>query len=127
MNRIVNLLIMRKIYFLKTCSTCQRILKSLPNLDSFQLQDIKTEPMTVKQVDEMAQMAGSYEALFSKRATLYKEMGLKEEKLSEVDFKRYILEHYTFLSRPVIIANGKIFVGNSPKVVQQAIDFLSNE
>ncbi|NNT71126.1 hypothetical protein HKT18_02750 [Flavobacterium sp. IMCC34852] len=118
---------MRKIYFLKTCSTCQRILKSLPNLDSFQLQDIKTEPMTVKQVDEMAQMAGSYEALFSKRATLYKEMGLKEEKLSEVDFKRYILEHYTFLSRPVIIANGKIFVGNSPKVVQQAIDFLSNE
>lgn len=124
---IVKLLAMRKIYHLKTCSTCQRILKSLPQLDTFQLQDIKTEPMTVKQVEEMAQMAGSYEALFSKRATLYKEMGLKDEKLSEVDFKRYILEHYTFLSRPVIIADGQIFVGNSPKVVQQAIAFLSHE
>ena len=118
---------MRKIYFLKTCSTCQRILKSLPQLETFQLQDIKSEPMTVIQVDEMAQMAGSYETLFSKRATLYKEMGLKDEKLSEADFKRYILEHYTFLSRPVIIADNKIFVGNSPKVVQQAIEYLSNE
>lgn len=118
---------MRKIYYLKTCSTCQRILKSLPKLETFQLQDIKTEPMTVKQVDEMKELAGSYEALFSKRATLYKEMGLKDEKLSETDFKRYIVDHYTFLSRPVIIADGKIFVGNSPKVVQQAIAFLSNE
>lgn len=116
---------MRKIYYLKTCSTCQRILKALPQLDSFELQDIKTEPITVKQVEEMAKMAGSYEALFSKRATLYKEMGLKDEKLTEADFKRYILEHYTFLSRPVLIADGKIFVGNSPKTVEAAIAFLS--
>lgn len=116
---------MRKIYYLKTCSTCQRILKSLPNLDSFELQDIKTEPMTVKQVEEMANLAGSYEALFSKRATLYKEMGLKDEKLTETDIKRYMLDHYTFLSRPVIIADGKIFIGNSPKTVQAAIEFLS--
>ncbi len=116
---------MRKIYYLKTCSTCQRILKALPQLDTFELQDIKTEPITVKQVEEMAKMAGSYEALFSKRATLYKEMGLKDENLTEADFKRYILEHYTFLSRPVIIADGKIFVGNSPKTVEAAITFLS--
>ena len=118
---------MRKIYHLKTCSTCQRILKSLPKLETFTLQDIKTEPMTVKQVEEMQKMAGSYEALFSKRATLYKDMGLKDENLSEADFRRYILEHYTFLSRPVIIADDKIFVGNSPKTVQQAIDYLANE
>lgn len=118
---------MRKIYHLKTCSTCQRILKSLPKLETFILQDIKTEPMTVKQVEEMQKMAGSYEALFSKRATLYKEMGLKDENLSEADFRRYILEHYTFLSRPVIIADDKIFVGNSPKTIQQAIDYLTHE
>jgi arsenate reductase-like glutaredoxin family protein len=117
---------MRKIYYLKTCSTCQRILKSLPQLDTFILQDIKTEPMTVKQVEDMATLAGGYELLFSKRATLYKEMGLKDEKLTESDFKRYILEHYTFLSRPVIIADGKIFVGNSPKSVEAAQNYLNN-
>lgn len=118
---------MRKIYYLKTCSTCQRILKSLPQLDTFILQDIKNEPISVKQLEEMQLLAGSYEVLFSKRATLYKEMGLKDEKLAESDFKRYILEHYTFLSRPVIIADDRIFVGNSSKVVTEAIKFLSND
>ena len=122
---IVRHLFMRKIYHLKTCSTCQRILKSLPQLETFLLQDIKSVPISVKQLEEMKQLSGSFEALFSKRATLYKEMGLKEEKLSENDFKRYILEHYTFLSRPVIIIDGTIFIGNSPKTVQKAIDLLS--
>lgn len=54
-------------------------------------------------------------------------MGLKDVNLSESDFKRYILEHYTFLNRPVIIVEDQIFVGNSPKVVEQAIKALSNE
>ncbi len=65
--------------------------------------------------------------LFSKRAKLYKERDLKNENLSEPDYKRFILEHYTFLNRPVIVVDNRIFVGNSPKTVQTAIDFLSNE
>ena len=58
-------------------------------------------------------LSGSYEALFSKRAKLYKEMGLKDQVLSEKDFRHYILEHYTFLKRPVIVFNASIFIGNS--------------
>jgi arsenate reductase len=45
-------------------------------------------------------------------------MDLKNKNLSEKDFKHYILEHYTFLSRPVIIIDNQIFVGNSKKVVE---------
>lgn len=118
---------MRKIYYLKTCDTCKKIIKSLPKTEGFIFQDIKEEPISVKQLEEMYALTGSYEILFSKKAKLYKEMGLKDEKLSEADFKRYILEHYTFLARPVIIINTSIFVGNSPKVVQKAIEFLANE
>ena len=118
---------MKKIYYLKTCDTCQRIIKSLPTTDGFVFQDIKEEPITVKQLDEMHSLSGNYEQLFSKRAKLYKEMGLKDEKLTESYFKRYILEHYTFLNRPVIVIATNIFVGNSPKAVQAAIDFLNNE
>lgn len=118
---------MRKIYYLKTCDTCLKIIKSLPKTDGFIFQDIKEQEMTVKQLEEMHALTGSYEVLFSKRAKLYKEMGLKDFVLNEVDYKQYILEHYTFLARPVIIIDNQIFVGNSPKVVQQAIDFLSNE
>jgi arsenate reductase len=97
-----------------------RILKTLNLPSDFILQDIKTEEITVKQLDEMKALAGSYEALFSKRAKLYKEMGLKDMNLSEKDYKQYILEHYTFLSRPVILANNQIFIGNSAKTVEAA-------
>lgn len=109
---------MKKVYYLKTCNTCTRILKELNLSSEFILQDIKSEPITVKQVEEMQALVGSYEALFSKRAKLYKEMDLKNQDLNERDYKHYILEHYTFLSRPVIIADDKIFVGNSKKTIE---------
>jgi len=118
---------MKKIYYLKTCDTCLKIIKKLPTTAGIVFQDIKEEPITVKQLEEMYALTKSYEVLFSKRAKLYKEMGLKDVTLSEQDFKRYILEHYTFLSRPVMIFDGHIFVGNSAKNVQAAIDFLNHE
>tara|TARA_R110001583_G_scaffold101168_1_gene247525 strand:- start:108 stop:455 length:348 start_codon:yes stop_codon:yes gene_type:complete len=111
---------MKKVYYLKTCNTCVRILKALNLSSDFILQDIKNEEITVKQVEEMKALAGSYEALFSKRAKLYKEMGLKNQDLTERDYKHYILEHYTFLSRPVIINDDSIFIGNSKKTVEAA-------
>lgn len=117
--------IMKKIFHLKTCDTCRRIIKSLPITEGFILQDIKSEPITVADLEEMHRLAGSYEALFSRKATLYKERGMKDMTLTEVDYKNYILEHYTFLSRPVIVDGNTIFVGNSQKVVQAVIEHLS--
>lgn len=111
---------MKKIYHLSTCDTCRKILKELKPPQSFILQDIKNEPITGEQLDEMERLAGSYEALFSKRARLYKERNLKEEKLNDAQYRQLILEHYTFLKRPVIINNGEIFIGNSKKTVEAA-------
>lgn len=111
---------MKKIYYLKTCNTCMRIIKELNVSSDFSLQDIKEDPLTVKQLEELHSLSGSYEALFSKRAKLYKEMDLKNSNLQERDFKHYILEHYTFLKRPVIVSDNSIFIGNSKKVVEEA-------
>ena len=111
---------MKKIYHLSTCDTCKRILKELEPPSSFILQDIKNEEITEEQLDEMEELAGSYEALFSKRARLYKERDLKNENLDEGAYKNLILEHYTFLKRPVIINNDQIFIGNSKKTVAAA-------
>lgn len=111
---------MNKIYYLKTCSTCTRIIKSLNLPSTFIFQDIKEQELTVKQLEELYKLTGSYEVLFSKKAKLYKEMGLKDMKLTEKDFKHFILQHYTFLSRPVIVFNNQIFVGNSLKTVEAA-------
>ena len=111
---------MKKIYFLDSCSSCARIIKELGMGDSWEQQNIKTEKITVPQIEEMYRLAGSYDSLFSRRAMKYKSMGLKESRLSESDYKALILEEYTFLKRPVIIFDDKIFVGNSKKVVASA-------
>jgi len=97
-----------------------RIIKELDLPSDFIFQDIKEEEITINQLEEMQALSGSYESLFSKRAKLYKEMDLKSQTLSEKDFKHYILEHYTFLKRPVILFNDEIFIGNSKKVVELA-------
>lgn len=106
---------MKKIYHLSTCSTCQRILKELQPLDGFTLQDIKTEPITPAQLEEMRGLTGSYLSLFSKRAMLFRQRGLHEQILGEDDYKKLILEQYTFLKRPVILFGESIFIGNSKK------------
>ena len=114
------LIVLKKIYHLKTCSTCVRIIKTLDLPSDFILQDIKSEEITAAQLEELYQLSGSYEALFSKRAQRYKALGLKDQNLTEQDFKTYILEHYTFLSRPVLVYNDQIFIGNSAKTVEAA-------
>lgn len=111
---------MKKIYYLSTCSTCNRIIKELGLNDSFEFQDIKTNKISSEQLDQMAKMSGTYESLFSRRAMKYKSMGLAEKTLTENDYKKLILEEYTFLKRPVIIIDDKIFVGNSKKIVEAA-------
>ena len=111
---------MKKIYYVSTCSTCVRILKELSLPSDFEKQDIKNEELTVKQLEALKTLSGSYEALFSRRANLYKERNLKNETLTEEDYKRFILEHYTFLQRPVLVNENEIFVGNSKKTVEAA-------
>jgi arsenate reductase len=109
----------RKIYYLSTCSTCQRILKEIGDVQ-LDMQDIKVSPITPEQLEEMKSIAGSYEQLFSRRAMKYRGMGLHTRELSESDYRRLILEEYTFLKRPVFMVGKKIFIGNSKKTVEAA-------
>lgn len=110
---------MKKIYHLGNCTTCQAIIKETAiEKKGFEMQDIKSEKITASQLDEMKNMAGSYEALFSRRAIKYKEMGLKDKALAEKDYRKLILEEYTFLKRPVVIMEDKIFIGSDKKNVE---------
>lgn len=116
---------MKKVYFLSTCTTCKRIMDSLP-LDGFESQDIKKQKITTSQIEEMQHLSGSYESLFSRRSMQYKALGLSDKKLTENDYKEYILEEYTFLKRPVFIINDEIFIGNAKKEVEKIAQKLSS-
>ena len=109
---------MKKVYFLQTCDTCRRILKEI-NLEGFDKHEIKANPVTVSQLEEMYSFSNSYEALFNKRAKKYKSMGLKNEVITEDDYRRFILEEYTFLKRPVFLVENDIFIGNSKKEIDR--------
>tara|TARA_R110001599_G_scaffold32965_1_gene107362 strand:- start:4876 stop:5256 length:381 start_codon:yes stop_codon:yes gene_type:complete len=115
---------MKKVYYLSTCSTCKRIMDSL-NLSDFEKQDIKTNAITADQLDEMKELSGSYESLFSRKAMKFRSMGLNEMTLEEKDYRKYILEEYTFLKRPVFIVDGQIFIGNGKKVVEELAALLN--
>ncbi len=117
---------MRKIYHLANCNTCQKIIKALNNGDGFELQNIKETPITAEQLDEMKEKVGSYEALFSRRAMKYRAMGLHEMTMGEKAYRKFILQEYTFLKRPVIWIDDEIFVGNSKKVVAAAKEKLES-
>ncbi|HEY6502655.1 MAG TPA: ArsC/Spx/MgsR family protein [Chitinophagaceae bacterium] len=109
----------KKIYHLGNCTTSQAIIKETQvDKKGFEMQDIKFEKITSAQLEEMKKMAGSYEALFSRRAMKYKEFGLKDRKLEEKDYRNFILDEYTFLKRPVVIIDDKIFVGSEKKTVE---------
>ena len=114
---------MKKCYYLKTCDTCKRILKEI-NDDSIELQNIKEDDITSEQLDEMKALSGSYESLFSRRSMKYKEWNLKEKTLTEDDYRGYILEHYSFLKRPVFIIDSEIFIGNTKKEIERLKEFL---
>lgn len=114
---------MKKIYHLGNCTTSQSIIKETGMLrkardGKFEMQDIKFEKITPAQLDEMKRMTGSYEALFSRRGLKYKELGLKNTQLGKKDYRDFILSEYTFLKRPVVIIDDKIFVGSEKKTVE---------
>lgn len=108
---------MKKVYFLQTCSTCKKILSQF-DFSEFEKQNIKSEMITENQLNEMKNLAGSYESLFSRRAKKYKELGLKNSQLTEEDYKKHILSDYTFLKRPVIIDEDNVFIGSEKNTIE---------
>lgn len=111
---------MKKFFYLASCSTCSRIMKEIGIENSdIELREIKSAAITEKEMDEMIKLAGSAEALFSRVALKYRALGLNEKKLTEKDYRKYILEEYTFLKRPVLVLGKKIYISNSKKNVEE--------
>ncbi len=115
---------MAKLYQLDSCSTCARIRRELGDQPTLEVTNIKETPITPRELDHLATLAGSYEALFSRRAMKYRSMGLAERELTEADYRQLILEEYTFLKRPVLLVNDRVFVGSAKKTVAAAKAFL---
>lgn len=107
----------KKILLLNSCSTCVRISNEIGVDDSWEVQNIKEQNIDEDTLDQLKAVYGSYEALFSKRAMKYKSMGIKDKVKKDEDYKPLILQEYTFLKRPVIFVEDRVFVGNSKSTI----------
>tara|TARA_Y100000385_G_C13102890_1_gene645690 strand:- start:4340 stop:4693 length:354 start_codon:yes stop_codon:yes gene_type:complete len=113
---------MKRIWHLSSCSTCKRIIKELGDTSDFDLIDIKQSGIERADLDNLLDLhGGDYSDFFSKRAMKYRAMGLHEREVSLSEMGDLIISEYTFLKRPVIQIGDRVFVGNSKKVVESAI------
>lgn len=108
---------MKKVFYLETCKTCQKIMAELP-LDDFVKREIKSQGISETDLAEMRQRTDSYESLFSRRAMKFRQWGLHEKTLTEDDYRDLLLKEYTFLKRPVFIVDDALFAGNAKKNVE---------
>ncbi|WP_144282352.1 arsenate reductase family protein [Chryseobacterium echinoideorum] len=117
---------MKKVFYLNTCDTCRKILAQF-DLSGWELREIKKEPVTKEELDKMYDKSKSYESLFSKKSTQIKLRGLDVKSLQEKDFKELILNHYTFLKRPVFLTDKQIFIGNDKKNIEALKEFFETK
>ncbi|AZB02153.1 arsenate reductase family protein [Chryseobacterium joostei] len=114
---------MKKVFYLNTCDTCRKILAQF-DLTDWELREIKKQPITKEELEEMHKMTKSYDALFSRKSTQIKLRGLDVKSLTEKAFKELLLDHYTFLKRPVFLTDKEIFVGNDKKNIEALREFF---
>ena len=111
---------MKKFIYLSSWDTCKRIQNELNLSTQVELQDIKKNPITEEQLEMLHSKVGSYEGLINNRARKFKELGLSPKEVSEEQRKELLLSDYTFLKRPILIWEDKLFVGNAKKTVEDA-------
>jgi arsenate reductase len=88
------------IYYLASCVIRVKNYKIVAEKSAnLKYHDIKARSITVEELEYMRSLSGSYEAYVQQKRILYKSMDLKNK--TNDDYRKYILEHYTFISRPV--------------------------
>ena len=88
---------------LKTCDTCRKALKSLPNAT---FRDIRAQPL--QEVDIVRYFDAFGEALINRRSTTWRGLSDAERARPPVEL---LTDHPTLMKRPVIEAPGGPYLG----------------
>ncbi len=100
------------LYGLKNCDTCRKALKSLPQAV---LVDVRSEGVPVEVLQKAHAQFG--DALLNTRSTTWRQL---DEEARQKPPLELLLEHPTLMKRPLIDADGELFLSWS-KEVQAAL------
>lgn len=100
-------------YWLPNCSTCKKALGWIERrgVKITGFRDIKEEPLTRKEIEDLAKMLGGPAELFSKRAIKYREMKLNEREVPPAEMLDLMTDEYTFLKRPIVVIGNRAVAG----------------
>ena len=100
------------LYGLKTCDTCRKAISALKESGrAVVFRDLRADGVSKKQLEAWAKAVG-WEKLLNKASTTWR--GLPDAKKAGLDERKalaLLAENPTLIKRPVIEAEGKIFVG----------------
>jgi arsenate reductase len=116
---------MKRIYYLSTCSTCKNILRE-KDTSGFEMVDIKKQAIEADVLDKIAEKSGSYKHFFNTRAQKLKDLTPEMRPVSEKDIRKLILSDYTYLRRPLVIADDIIVAGSDKHALQQIEQLFSS-
>jgi len=88
------------------------------------LREIKSNPITPEELEEIKKHFSSYEELFNKRAVKFR--SIDSSSFDDTDYKKLLLSDYTFLKRPVLLFDDKALSGNSKAVVTKMSLYLES-
>ncbi len=91
------------------------------NLEGAELINLREQNISKEDLELMKKQTKSYEALFNKRAQKLKELPENKKPVKDADYKKLILNEYTFLKRPAAIIDGKVIAGNDKSSVDALI------
>ncbi len=109
---------MNKIFYLKTCSTCKRILNEV-DTSGFELREVKGENVSKEELKALRERVDSYSELINRRGRFYAQNDLKNKNLTDAEWEELLLQEYSLLKRPIFITDDLFFAGNAKKTVEQ--------
>lgn len=110
--------------YLKTCDTCRKILNEIKLPQPFHLREIKSNPLTADEIQQLGKLSGSFVSLINKRAQKFKQPPYAALALNEATAKELLAADYTFLKRPILLAKGKLIAGNSKADIEAMKELL---
>ncbi|REL37671.1 hypothetical protein DYD21_07760 [Rhodohalobacter sp. SW132] len=104
---------MLKVYGIKNCNKVRDSLKWLDERDiEYTFVNLKKEPLSADKLDEFVHKVG-LDVLINRRGTTWRNLGLKDQDLSDEELFEKLLENQMMIKRPVIEeeGDGAVLVG----------------
>lgn len=111
------------IYHNPDCSKSRQTLELLEEhgVEPVIIEYLKTPPTAEKLKTILAGLGVSPRELMRRKESVYAELELDDEDLSDDELINFMIEHPILIERPIVLANGKAALGRPPEQVLEIL------